>query len=199
MVSDTLYTDKQLFLLIAEGDEAAFGILFHRYIPQVQPVIARLTGSGAITKDIIQDTFLSIWIDRQKLSDIQNPSDWIFRIVYNKTYTWLEQQQTHRRIRSEIGENLQAGPLSNPTEESLSFSETSRLVRQAIHRLPPQTQKIYRLSREQGLKNQEIAAQLGLSPQTIKNTLTNAAKSIKTYLAEKGIVLPLSLILYWLS
>jgi RNA polymerase sigma-70 factor (family 1) len=199
LTGDNLYTDKQLFILIAEGDEHAFGILFHRYIPKIQPVIFGLTASEAITKDLIQDIFLNLWVGRDKLADIDSPADWIFRITYNKTYNWLEQHKNRQRIRLQLAGAAETESRGNPVEESVQLAETSRLVKEAIKALPPQTQRIYRLSREQGLNNQQIAKELELSPHTVRNTLTNAARSIRAYLAENGVVLPLSLILFMLT
>jgi RNA polymerase sigma-70 factor (family 1) len=190
LADNNLYSEQQLFQLIAEGNEPAFEELFHLYVPQIEPVILKMVQSEAITKDIIQDIFLGLWLGREKLPAVDSPRNWIFRIVYNRTYSWLEQQTVRSSAKMEL-----PGP-SNLTEESVYFSETARLVKQAIHQLPAQTQKIYLLSREEGLKNAEIAERLNLSVQTVKNTLYNAGKTIKEFLSRHGIELPLLLIIY---
>ncbi|HEY5408367.1 MAG TPA: RNA polymerase sigma-70 factor [Ginsengibacter sp.] len=195
----TLYHEKELFSLIAEGDEKAFEELFHLYVPKIQPVIKKMVSSETIAEDIIQDIFLNIWVNRERLTEIESPSNWIFKIVYNRSYTWLR----HQSVRSKasvriIGEQPDLSH-TNFTEENVLFSETARIVKEAIHQLPPKTKKIYELSREAGLKNPEIAAKLDISVQTVKNTLANAGKSVKTYLAGKGIIIPMILIAYYLQ
>lgn len=190
MADNHLQSDRQLFQLIAEGNEPAFEELFHLYVPQIEPVILKMVKSEAVTRDIIQDIFLNLWLSREKLATIDTPRNWIFRIVYNRAYSWLEQQSVRNNATMVLPDS------SNDTEESVNFAETARLVKQAILQLPSQTQKIYLLSREEGLKNAEIAERLNLSVQTVKNTLYNAGKGIKEFLSRHGIELPLILIIY---
>lgn len=199
MPENSTYNEKDLFNLIAHDDETAFERLFHLYVPRIKPVILKMVKSEAVVKDLIQDIFLNLWVDREQLLSINSPSNWIFKIVYNRTYTWLEKQAVRHRA-SEVQQRRHEGmALSNQTEENVSFSETSRLVQQAIIQLPPQAKNIYLLSREAGLKNAEIAEKLSLSVSTVKNTLVNAGRAIKEYLAQHGITLPLILLNFWLT
>jgi RNA polymerase sigma-70 factor (ECF subfamily) len=176
---------------VADNDEAAFEMLFHRFVPKIQPVLLGMVQSEAVAQDLIQDIFLNIWMNRYKLPEIESPSNWIFKIAYNRSYTWLGQQAVRQKAHQRISTAQSPLTANIPTEESVSFAETARLVRQAIQALPPQTKKIYLLSREEGLKHQEIADTLQLSINTIKNTLVNACKAIKGHLEKQGIHLPL--------
>ncbi|MEC5147021.1 RNA polymerase sigma-70 factor [Chitinophaga sp. 180180018-2] len=180
-----------LFNQIAVGDESAFEELFHLYVPQIQPVISRIIKAEGPEKDIIQEIFLGIWLGREKLPEVELPHNWIFKIVYHRCYTWLQRQG----VRSKAGPEVLSTGYSNLTEESVSFSETTLLIKNAIRQLPPQAKKIYLLSRETGLKIPEIAANLDLSPQTVKNSLVRSLKAIREYLTRHGIVLPVILLL----
>lgn len=187
MSNSSAYIDKELFLKVADGDEAAFETLFHRFVPQIQPVLLGMVHSKAVAEDLIQDIFLNIWINRYKLPEIESPSNWIFKIVYNRTYTWLEQQAVRQKAHQNILSTQPSELNSIHTEQSVSFAETARLVQQAIQTLPPKTKQIYIMSREAGLKNPDIAEALGVSVNTVKNTLVKAGKIIKEYLEKQGI------------
>ncbi len=154
IAGESLHIERELFRLVSEGDETAFEELFHLYVPKVEPVIAKMVKSEAVAKDIIQDIFLNIWVNRDKLTAIDVPHNWIFKVMYNRTYSWLEQQSVRDKAKASI--QSQDAPFSHLTEENIFFAETARLVKQAIHQLPPQTRKIYLLSREAGLKNQKL-------------------------------------------
>jgi len=197
MQESTLLDDKKLFQAIAEGDEAAFEILFHRYVPKVEPVIRKMVQSDAVAKDLVQDIFLLLWLGRTKLAEVETPANWIFRIVYNRTYSWLERESVQHKNLDQTSIHQQ--PYSLQTEEHVLFNETSRLVKEAILLLPPQTQKIYRMSREEGLKNAEIAESLQISVNTVKNTLVTAGKSVRVHLEKHGIVVPLIVLTFYVG
>ncbi|GEP95856.1 RNA polymerase sigma factor [Chitinophaga cymbidii] len=188
----SLYTDEYLFARIAEGNEAAFEQLFYRYLPKLQTVIRKIVKQEAVVNDIIHDIFLNIWVKREELPQIQAPASWIYRVMYNRSLTWVERQ----RLRENKQKNMRIATSANNTEEAVFFAETSRLVQEAIRRMPPQTQKIYLLSRESGLRIPEIAETLRLSPNTVKNTLVRAGKLIRDHLQRNGILLPLLLFIY---
>lgn len=189
MSNSSIHIDKELFLKISDGDEAAFETLFHRFVPQIQPVLLGMVHSQAVAEDLIQDVFLSIWINRYKLPEIETPANWIFRIVYNRTYTWLEQQAMRQKVHQSILSTQSSLHTIIPTEQSVSFAETSRLVQEAIQVLPPKTKQIYKMSREEALKNHEIATALGISVNTVKNTLVKACKAIREHLEKQGVQL----------
>lgn len=184
-------TEKILFLQIAGGDEAAFRELFHRYAPILRPLIFKLTSTEHIIGDILQDVFFKIWLSRDKLPEIENPRSWILRITFHDCFGYLRKAEVRRR------NQLTAGESTADENWQLEFRETSRLVNEAVSALSPQAQRIYLLSRRDGLKIAEIAEQLHLSVQTVKNTLTRALKSIRDYLEQHGVFLPLLLLWYW--
>ncbi len=194
MPEATLNRDKELFARIAEGDEAAFEELYHLYLPELYPVIYTVVRTELVIKDIIQEVFLYLWMDREKLADIDNPRHWIFRITYNRSYTWLKKQIARERMARTMQHEQDDHALWNATEETVQFSEAARLVQEAIRRLPAKSQQIYRMSREQGLKPAAIATQMGMSVQVVKNSLYRSGKTIKTILAEQGIIIPLAII-----
>ncbi len=60
----------------------------------------------------------------------------------------------------------------------------SQLIREAVEKLSPRQQQVYRMSREQGITLQQIALQLGISYDTVREHMSNALKSIRAYLEE---------------
>jgi len=193
---NALHNEKELFTQIAAGNETAFENLFHIYVPRLQPLIARIVNSEIVAKDIIQEVFLSLWLNRHKLADIQEPGNWIFKITYNKSYSYLRRQLVARKANEIVQGRLETTTL-NDTEESLAFAETARAIQQAVQELPERSRAIYKLSREQGLKISEIAIDLNISPQSVKNSLYRSGQVIKDHLAKQGIIIPLVLLTFF--
>ena len=106
----TAGSDEQLFQLIATGDEQAFRTFYDAYRPQFRGFAQELTGSDNDADDVLQETFLRIWLSRDKLVDIENPRAWVFTINARVCLNWLRRQQNQRKriqqISIEAGETL---------------------------------------------------------------------------------------------
>lgn len=187
--------DLSLFALIAEGDEPAFEQLYNLYLPELYPVILNVVRTELVVKDIIQEVFLYLWMDREKLTGVDQPRNWIFKIAYNRSYTWLKKQIVRERTAQNLLEQQAGNAITSNTEEAVHFSEAARFVMEAISNLPAKSQQIYRLSREAGLKPAAIAEQLGMDVQAVKNSLYRSGKTLKAALADKGILIPIALLL----
>lgn len=187
---DHLYSDRELFQLISEGNESAFRQLFYRYGPQFQPLVIHLTKTSAVTDDIIQETFLRVWMSRDKLPGIENPRSWLLRILFHQAFTYLRHRAVHQKAMDAIGAD--AG-MHSITEETVAFTAALRLIGEAVHQLPPQAKRIYLLSREKGWKIPEIADALSISPSTVKNSLVRSLHTIRKHLESAGHILP-----FWL-
>ena len=84
-----LHNEKELLLQVAEGDETAFNTLFQHYTAHLHPYIMSLVKSATIAEEMIQETFIRIWMNRDKLSKIEHPRAWIFRIAANECFNFL--------------------------------------------------------------------------------------------------------------
>jgi len=190
--------EKELFSRVAQGDEEAFNTLFHLYVPRLHTLVMKVTRSeGGVAKDIIQEVFLYLWIDRESLTEVEVPQNWIFKIAYNRSYSWLSRQVSRNRKYSEFKQQNPAEG-DDSLEHTVSLNETARLISEATALLPEQARKIFQLSRETGLKAAEVADQLDISVQTVRNSLVRSVKFIKEYLTQHGILLPALLILIFL-
>lgn len=181
-----LHNEKELLLLISEGDEGAFKKIFHLYGDLVHANIYTIIKEQAATKDLVQDTFLRVWLYRDKLPGIENFKAWLLRISYNRTFTHLHEIQTQQKGTSRYAEKYGVHDLRDTTDEAVQFNLLSNIIREAVHKLPPQQKKIYQLSREHGLKISVIAEQLNLSESTIKNTLGRALQALRQAIEKAG-------------
>jgi RNA polymerase sigma-70 factor (family 1) len=187
--------EKELLFRVAQGDEEAFNTLFHAYVPRLHMLITKVTRSEGVAKDIIQEVFLYLWIDRESLAEVEVPQNWIFKMAYNRSYSWLARQASRNRKYSEF-QRQNPVEVDDNLQQTVSLNETARLIREATAMLPEQARKIFQLSRETGLKAAEVADQLEISIQTVRNSLVRSVKFIKEYLAQHGILLPALLILF---
>ena len=193
LVPNRLYVmdEKQLFLQVSAGDEKAFDALFNTFLPKIYPFIIKFTKSEPAAQEIIQETFIRVWLSRDKLSGIDNPGGWLFKVASNECYSYLRKSVLNNKFFNPI--TSEPDPV-NTTHENFALKELNRLVGEAINKLPAQRKKIYKLSRDEGKSIPEIAAILNISPNTVKNALVAALKFIREYLAKYGIIFILLLL-----
>lgn len=197
MPADSRYSDdRNLFQRLAGDDEQAYTEIFHLYTPRLFPFILRITRDGQLARELLQDTFLKLWEKRADLRQVEQPAAWLFRVAANICFMYLRTQANRHRLQQKAG----ASPdTENDVATRLDEKELNSILQKAINTLPAQRQKIYRLSREEGLTHQQIADQLGLSLQTVKNQIGIALKSIQEFLkAERGLLLVMPLLLHGL-
>ncbi|MBO9635924.1 MAG: RNA polymerase sigma-70 factor [Chitinophagaceae bacterium] len=180
MPSDPTNNDKELLLQIAAGDETAFSVLFDRYKDKLFTFLFRLTGSADAAEDLIQNIFLKLWTSRESLEEIEHFTAYIFRMGRNMMLNDIRKNARESLLLAEIKKEMatEQHSLSDPCD----ISELRQKLQEAVNRLPPQQKKIYQLSRESGLKREEIAAMLAISPSTVNNHLFQALKSIREYI-----------------
>ncbi|HWV67784.1 RNA polymerase sigma factor [Chitinophaga sp.] len=190
---DSIYIDKSLFQRISEGDEAAFGILFNTSLITLEPFIRKMVKSPESAKEVIQATFLRVWLSRDKLTGIDHPKAWLYKVAANECYTYLKKEATEYRLRGTIAV---AETETDTATRRLTLKELHAIIEEAVMLLSPQRRRIYQMSRNRGMKIPEIAAELDLSPSSVKNALVFSLKAIREHLRRNGHAIPLVYLIF---
>lgn len=176
------YSDCELMKRLQKGDRTAFKQLFNRYQEKLLFYTIAIVKSKGMAKDIVQETFIKLWTNRHKLDPDQSLSGFLHTITRNMALNHLKRAGYDQKLRERIWEEIQEIQQRVETEEVLFGRESSKLVQEAIRQLPPRRKQIFKLSREKGLTHREIASQLDISPNTVKNQIVSALKEVQTYL-----------------
>jgi RNA polymerase sigma-70 factor (ECF subfamily) len=176
---DTSYNEEELLAFIANGDELAFTRLFNYYRDRIYSIAFRITHSTTIAEEIVQDVFLKIWLRRDRLIEIQNFNAYLFVITRNHVYKALKQIAKNYELTAFAERDQLAG--DNDSAGLVMEKEYNSLLKKAIDRLPSQQKKVYQYIKEKGLKREEAAGLLHLSPETVKYHLAEAMKNIRTF------------------
>jgi len=173
-----------LLAALAKGSQEAFRSVFHAYRQPVYVLAARLTRSTDMADEVVQEVFLKVWLNRTTLSSIQQFEPWLRVVTRNAVFDALKKQAKESLRREHI--KLSGSETVTDAEDRLLDKEYQRLFAEAISRLTPQQQLIFRLSRIEGLKHQQIADKTGLSPLTVKKHIAQALATIREYLKQSG-------------
>jgi RNA polymerase sigma-70 factor (family 1) len=156
-----------------------FNELFLGHEHKLYAFVVKVLRSDAQAKDIVQEVFLKLWTIRGQLHEIENMDAFLYRLTENKVYDYLRATASREKTRLELWNRIQHS--NNTLIDDLETKEYHQLIQQAIEQLPPQRKTIYLLSKHEGLKQQQIAQELQISPHTVRNQLAEAFRSIRNY------------------
>jgi RNA polymerase sigma-70 factor, ECF subfamily len=172
-------TDIELMLRTKDDDAAAFRELMNRYRAPLRRYFASLIADPSQADDLVQDTFLRLWLSRRRYEPTGRFSTYLFQIG---KHHWLNQR---KKFRSEMVTQAldEAGPLAAPaaTQPQAVLLERHRdaQVRRAIAALPEHYRVVFTLCQFDGLRYAEIADRLGIPIGTVKSRMSQAVRLIR--------------------
>ncbi len=174
--------EEELLNRIIDGDERAFAQLFDQYKDKLFAYGCKITKSEEVAEEIVQDVFLKIWTNREKINPELAFNSYLFKITKNLALNFLQQAARDQKHRDRLTNYFQQLPERNATEDFLVSAEYQRMLTEAVAQLPPRRKLVFSMSRQEGMTHAEIAKALKLSPGTVKIHIIHAVKSIKDYL-----------------
>lgn len=140
--------------------------------------------SSEDAENIVQDLFLHLWENKDKLSAIRKPDSFLFSSVKNRCIDFLRSQiaSGERHSLSTVEQQeylLKLYSIQMLDETQLNLEEIETLLLQAIEALPERCREIFTMSKLQGMKYKEIAETLHLSVNTIENQMSYALKKLR--------------------
>jgi RNA polymerase sigma-70 factor (ECF subfamily) len=165
---------------IATGDQEAFCKFFDAFKNKIYSFSYSFTKSQQVAEEITQDVFTRVWTNRESLIEIENIDAWLSTITRNLCFNYLKKLALERKTKDEL---LKTQNYSDENvEQYLSYKEKANQLAEALDQLSPQQRLIFTLNRDKGLKNEEIADQLHLSPNTVKTHMVSALRKIRSIL-----------------
>jgi RNA polymerase sigma-70 factor (ECF subfamily) len=187
LASRDINTELGLLQAVANGDEKAFETLYRYYYEKLYLFLLKVTqNQHGTASDILQEAFLRVWLNRDRLMEIENFQAWIYKVVSTEALTSIRKELHIKAKANRLKSKFENSEFGFCHEKPTELTEIRLIVKQAVQRLPQQRQTIYMLSREEGLSPVEIAKKLNISVNTVYNTLTSALKYIRQQLSVAG-------------
>lgn len=184
--------DPSIIRQLINGDEPAFRSLYNLHSEQVYQLAFRFLKDTAWSEEIVQDVFLKLWLNREGLDEDGNIWLYLYVITKRLCLNKLREIRKSAVLLEQLMRHMEIA--SNGCEEHLMADELEQQTQHVIDRLPQQQQLIFKLSREEGLTHKEIAQRLGISPNTVKNHMIQALKTLKGKLQQTGYTYMLALV-----
>jgi RNA polymerase sigma-70 factor (family 1) len=162
---------------LKQDDKEAFNMLFYLYAEKLHKFSLTFFIGEAEAEEVVQDVFVKIWLKRYTIHDPKTFNSFIYTIAKNLIYNNLKRSVYRRKYEHYQMHNLREG--HNDLENEMIYSEMKIRLEAALAQLPKKRREIFILSRNEGLKNREIAEKLDISIKTVETQMSLTLKYLK--------------------
>lgn len=178
--------DEEIADIIAFGrdDTLAFNRLYQRYHKSVHANILKLVKCPEASVELLQDVFVSLWQNRDRIHQDRSVSSWLFVVSYNMSLNFIRKKVKESLVFvDEYPLDLRNAETSAAEDEPIEMQ--LQLLDEAVSGLPRRKQQVFHMCRYEGKSKKDVAELLGLSVRTVENYLKDANRMVKDYLWDK--------------
>jgi len=170
-----MQTDKITILRIREGDKKEFESLFRSSYTSLVRYAKIMIKDQDMSEDIVQDLFVKLWQEREKISVESSLNGYLFRATHNKCLHYLE----HKKVMNKYAEKISYSCPPEDPFEILNYAELQSKIAGTLEKLSEQCGKIFCMNRFEGMKYCEIAEKLSISVKTVEANMGKALKEFR--------------------
>ncbi|MBD0777565.1 RNA polymerase sigma-70 factor [Maribacter sp. ANRC-HE7] len=176
--------DSDLLELIMLDDVSAFEEIYERYSKSMFLFAMNIFKKKEVCEDIVQNVFIDFWTKRKK-AKVKQLKPYLFQAVKYQVFNHIR----NRKISDEDMTRLIIVDISMSITKKLEFDELQTIIKTHVDKLPTKCQQIFVLSRFEDKSNKEIALELEISVQAVKNQISKALAFLrKNMVMEEGVL-----------
>lgn len=170
-----------LVFQLKQGDLRAFDAIYKKYLRRLFGFVFRYVKQETDTEEIVQEVFIKIWQNREKINAYSSFESFLFTIAHNATVNLLKKRATEQKYIEHV-KSLQRPDEAFELMDEIHYIELQQKFQGLLNELSPRQKEIFQLSREEGLSHKEIADKLEISVNTVKNHLITTLSFLKNKL-----------------
>lgn len=182
---------------IIRGDHEAFDKVYTMYAGRLYAFAIQYCKNETDAEDIVQETFIKLWLGRATIRNRESLKSLLFTVAHHRLVNAYK-----ARLNSPLYDdyvNAMHVAVGADGDRRLEYSEFEQMVNRELNLLSPTQRHVIMLSRFEQMSNPEIAESLGISLQTVKNSLSTGLKLLREKIDNKGIIslVPMVLLDLW--
>jgi len=177
MYRKSINFEKILITKLRQGDSGAFSDIFSAYYRDLAMFAFSFTREWSTAEEIVQETFMKLWEDHEKLNVRTSLKSLLLKSVQNR---FIDLHRHKKIVDIHSSYVINNSPLFEwETDNYVLISELEKNIEQAIDALPIKLRETYIMNRIEGLKYQEIATKLNVSVRTIEVRISKALELLR--------------------
>ncbi len=166
--------DSKLILAMAGGDMGALAELYKRYAPGVKRFVTGLIKDKAKAEDIVQNIFLRLMSSNPSFESVTAFRNWLFVCARNEVVSTLRSKWESQVDRVTV--------LPERVSDGIQPEAMMPVLNSVLAKMPEKRAEVFRMSKLNGLSDEDIAARMGISVRTVQKHLELAKKDVSLYL-----------------
>jgi RNA polymerase sigma-70 factor (ECF subfamily) len=186
---------NSLVIKLAKGDTDAFNHFYRTYYKRMFNFANSYCRNEFVAGNIVQDTFLGLWENRENLESEINLPAYLLTIVKNKALNHFHRATIKTKVKENVQNHamreleLRCSLLTACNPEEMFHSEIVKIIEKTLETLPNQCRKVIMMSRFEGFTHKEIASKLDISLKAVEYHITKALKLLRVNLKDYLIII----------
>lgn len=195
--------DTMLLERLANADYSAFDEIYEQHWSTLLQIAIRKVGDVDVAMDVVQDLFVDLWQRRYTINIHSGLRAYLISALYHKLFQHFRREGVHQKHIEHYSLMIQDGlqdvfPIDGYEE---NYMDVLVAIEQSVVDMPDRMRVVFNLKYQRSLSNHEIAEQLGISLQTVKNQLSKALTLVRQHMQQQQlnptVFLSLSFLLFF--
>ena len=179
MSAYSTYNDQELITLLKQGDDRAMTEIITRYWQRMLAVAINRLDNQEEAEECVQDVFVRFWQLRGRLELKYTLYTYLSAAVRYRIYNLLDSQHRKHLATQPLSDDIDISSGEFQADSNLLEKELLERIATYVDQLPEKCKIVYQMSREDGLSNEQIAAELKIAEKTVEAHLTKAVKNLR--------------------
>ncbi|MDR1724289.1 MAG: RNA polymerase sigma-70 factor [Tannerella sp.] len=177
---NNIFNERNIIRELKSGSYSAFTTIYNMYAKRLFAFCRQYTKQVEDAEEIVQDVFVQLWNKRETIRNEESLRPLLFTIAKHQLINAYKSA-----INSPVYEDYveYADKIADDNiHDRLEYEEFVAMLQRMLTKLPDTQRKVIKMSRLEGRSNKDIAEQLSLSIQTVKNQLSLGMKALQKIL-----------------
>lgn len=165
-------------------DISAFEMLFRKYYAGLVSYAYSFLKDRDASEEVVQEFFYNYWKNRKEIKIKVSIQSYLYRSIRNNSLKYIDALAVRRKYADRV--LLQTKEQAGYEDGELELAELNEIIEETLAKLPDRCSLIFRMSRFEGLKYEEIAAELSISVKTVEANMSKALRLLRERLGKKN-------------